>query len=166
MWWPISTAGSTGSSTPARRARLESTIVACLDAGPTLLRPGAIAREDIEAVLGTPLALRPSRRRSAAPGRLESHYAPRARVRLDTRDAGSHEAALDLAGALNGGEPVARLDLSPSGDLVEAAANLFAYLRALDRPARPRSPRRRAPWRGLGAAINDRLKRAAAPREG
>ncbi len=125
---------------PARLG-LESTIVACLDAAPTLLRPGAIAREDIEAVLRTPLGL-PAHAEKAptAPGRLESHYAPRARVRLDARDVGRNEAALDFAGALRGGAPVARLDLSPSGDLVEAAANLFAYLRALDETGRPASP--------------------------
>jgi L-threonylcarbamoyladenylate synthase len=149
---------------PARLG-LESTIVACLDATPTLLRAGAIAREDIEAVLGTPLALpAPIEKAPTAPGRLESHYAPHARVRLDAREAGNHEAALDFAGALKGGAPVARLDLSPSGDLVEAAANLFAYLRALDLTGAPSIAAAHVPHRGLGAAINDRLKRAAAPR--
>jgi L-threonylcarbamoyladenylate synthase len=150
---------------PARLG-LESTIVACLDAGPTLLRPGAIAREDIEAVLRTPLGLgADSGKVPTAPGRLESHYAPRARVRLDARDAGRNEAALDFACALRGGAPVARLDLSPSGDLVEAAANLFAYLRALDETGAPCIAAAPVPHRGLGAAINDRLKRAAAARD-
>ncbi len=150
---------------PARLG-LESTIVACLDAAPTLLRPGAIAREDIEAVLGMRLALGgDSGKAPTAPGRLESHYAPRARVRLDARDAGRNEAALDFACALRGGAPVARLDLSPSGDLVEAAANLFAYLRALDETGAPCIAAAPVPHRGLGAAINDRLKRAAAARE-
>ena len=167
MFSPISTAGSTGSSTAGlTRLGLESTIVACLDAGPTLLRPGAIAREDIEAVLGMRLALGADFGKApTAPGRLESHYAPRARVRLDARDAGRNEAALDFACALRGGAPVARLDLSPSGDLVEAAANLFAYLRALDETGAPCIAAAPVPHRGLGAAINDRLKRAAAARE-
>ena len=101
-----------------------------------------------------------------APGQLESHYAPRARLRLEAADVESDEAALDFAGALAAGAAaVARLDLSPSGDLVEAASNLFAYLRALDETGAPRIAAAPVPHRGLGAAINDRLKRAAAPRE-
>jgi L-threonylcarbamoyladenylate synthase len=149
---------------PARHG-LESTIVACLDGGPTLLRPGAIAREAIETVLQTRLAIGPGAARSPnAPGQLESHYAPRARVRLEARDVGSDEAALDFAGALSKRAPAARRDLSPSGDVVEAAANLFAYLRALDETGAKRIAVAPIPHRGLGAAINDRLKRAAAPR--
>ena len=75
-------------------------------------------------------------RRPNAPGQLESHYAPRARLRLEAADVESDEAALDFAGALAASAAVARLDLSPSGDLVEAASNLFAYLRALDETGR------------------------------
>jgi L-threonylcarbamoyladenylate synthase len=150
---------------PSRHG-VESTIVACLDAVPMLLRPGAIAREAIEAVLRTPLAVHADAGHAPiAPGRLASHYAPRARLRLDARDAGSDEAALDFAGALKRGSPVARLDLSPSGDLAEAASNLFAFLRALDETGARGIAAAPVPDRGLGTAINDRLKRAAAPRE-
>jgi L-threonylcarbamoyladenylate synthase len=151
-------------SGPSRHG-LESTIVACLAAGPTLLRLGAIPREAIEGVLHAPLTVRDeSGQAPNAPGQLESHYAPRARLRLEALDVESGEAALDFAGALAANAAVARLDLSPSGDLVEAASNLFAYLRALDETGAPRIAAAPVPHRGLGAAINDRLKRAAAPR--
>ncbi|HZZ63453.1 MAG TPA: L-threonylcarbamoyladenylate synthase [Roseiarcus sp.] len=150
---------------PSRHG-LESTIVACLDA-PTLLRPGAIPGEAIEAVLGRPLGSpAASGKRSYAPGQLESHYAPRARVRLDAARAEPDEAALDFAGALKGGPALARLDLSPSGDLVEAASNLFAHLRALDGSGARTIAAAPVPHGGLGAAINDRLCRAAAARGG
>jgi L-threonylcarbamoyladenylate synthase len=149
---------------PSRHG-LESTIVSCLAAGPLLLRPGAIACEAIEGVLQAPLALRDEKGKAPnAPGQLESHYAPRARLRLEAADVESDEAALDFAGALAASAAVARLDLSPSGDLVEAASNLFAYLRALDETGTPRIAAAPVPHRGLGAAINDRLIRAAAPR--
>ena len=150
---------------PARHG-LESTIVACLEAAPTLLRPGAIAREAIEAVLQAPVAVRDQPERIPnAPGQLQSHYAPRARLRLEAGDAASDEAALDFAGALAGAAAAARLDLSPSGDLVEAASNLFAYLRALDETGAERIAVAPVPHGSLGVAINDRLRRAAAPRE-
>jgi L-threonylcarbamoyladenylate synthase len=151
-------------SGPSRHG-LESTIVACLGAEPILLRLGAIAREAIEGVLQASLAVRDQRGNAPnAPGQLESHYAPRARLRLEAADVESDEAALDFAGALAAGAALAHLDLSPSGDLFEAASNLFAYLRALDETGAPRIAAAPVPHRGLGAAINDRLKRAAAPR--
>ncbi len=144
---------------------LESTIVACLDGDAALLRPGAIAQETIEAVLGTPLVVPVAHQKKPnAPGRLDSHYAPRASVRLEAADVGHDEAALDFAGALSAGGGEARLDLSPGGDLAEAASNLFAYLRALDASGARCIAVARIPSRGLGAAINDRLRRAAAPR--
>jgi L-threonylcarbamoyladenylate synthase len=150
---------------PSRHG-LESTIVACLGA-PALLRPGAIPREAIEAALGRPLgSSATSGKEPNAPGQLESHYAPRALIRLDAVRAEPDEAALDFAGALAGGEAMARLDLSPSGDLVEAASNLFAHLRALDASGAKTIAAAPIPQRGLGAAINDRLRRAAAPRGG
>jgi L-threonylcarbamoyladenylate synthase len=150
---------------PSRHG-LESTIVACLDA-PTLLRPGAIPREAIEAALRRPLGSpAASGKGPNAPGQLDSHYAPRARIRLDAARAERDEAALDFAGALAAGVALARLDLSPSGDLVEAAANLFAHLRALDASGAQTIAAAPIPHRGLGAAINDRLRRAAAPRGG
>jgi len=101
-----------------------------------------------------------------APGQLASHYAPRARLRLDARSLQADEAALDFAGALADAGAAAWLDLSPSGDLDEAAAHLFAYLRALDDRGAARIAVAPIPERGLGAAINDRLRRAAAPRDG
>jgi len=148
---------------------LESTIVACLGGTPRLLRPGAIAKERIEAELGVALASGaveggPDAR--IAPGLLKSHYAPRAALRLSARDATSEEAALDFRGALRASPARARLDLSPAGDLDEAAANLFAYLRALDATGAPAIAVAPIPENGLGAAINDRLRRAAAPRDG
>jgi L-threonylcarbamoyladenylate synthase len=148
---------------PSRHG-LESTIVACLDA-PSLLRPGAIPREAIEAALGLPLgSSAASGMAPNAPGQLDSHYAPRASVRLEAAEARPDEAALDFAGALAGGAWLARLDLSPAGDLVEAASNLFAHLRALDASGARTIAAAPIPRRGLGAAINDRLQRAAASR--
>ncbi|HEY1941515.1 MAG TPA: L-threonylcarbamoyladenylate synthase [Roseiarcus sp.] len=148
---------------------LESTIVACLGGAPLLLRPGAIARETIEAALG--LALEQDSSQGAdhaplAPGLLTSHYAPRAAVRLQAMGAAADEAALDFGGALAESPARLRLDLSPSGDLAEAAANLFAHLRALDATGARFIAVAPVPARGLGVAINDRLRRAAAPRDG
>ena len=94
-----------------------------------------------------------------APGALASHYAPRAVLRLDAETVPPGAAALDFAGRLGAG-----LDLSPSGDLKEAAAHLFAYLRSLDATGAETIVVAPIPQRGLGAAINDRLRRAAAPR--
>ncbi|THD42708.1 MAG: threonylcarbamoyl-AMP synthase [Bradyrhizobium sp.] len=148
-----------GGSTPLG---VESTIVACLGGPPRLLRPGALARERIEAELGVALARQSEAGAPLAPGMLASHYAPRARLRLEAHDVGRNEAALDFAGAL--GVSTSRLDLSPDGDLDEAAANLFAYLRALDAGGAARIAVAPIPERGLGVAINDRLRRAAAPR--
>ena len=147
------------------RHGLESTIVACLADRPQLLRPGALTREAIESALGSPVAI-DSRTRAApnAPGQLASHYAPKAELRLGAASASADEAALDFGGALKcGGAARARLDLSPSGDLVEAAAHLFSYLRALDGAGVARIAVAPIPSEGLGAAINDRLRRAAAP---
>jgi L-threonylcarbamoyladenylate synthase len=145
---------------------LESTIVACLGGRVTLLRPGAVPREKIEAALGVPLAAESADPEApSAPGQLASHYAPRAELRLEAAGVEPGEAALDFAGALEGRVDAVRLDLSPSGDLVEAAANLFGYLRALDSSGARRIAVARIPSHGLGAAINDRLKRAAAPRD-
>jgi len=138
---------------------VESTVVACLGGAPRLLRPGAIPREEIEAALGTRLVEAPDGHAPIAPGALASHYAPRARLRLNAQTAPAGAAALDFAGALG-----ARLDLSPGGDLRQAAANLFAHLRALDATGADVIYVAPIPETGLGAAINDRLRRAAAPR--
>jgi L-threonylcarbamoyladenylate synthase len=143
---------------------VESTIVSCLDT-PTLLRPGGLAREDIERVLGHPLASTVERADDAplAPGMLTSHYAPRARVRLNALTPEPGEALLAFGPAPTGSGPV--LNLSPRGDLVEAAANLFSHLRTLDAAGAIRIAVMPIPHEGLGEAINDRLVRAAAPRD-
>jgi L-threonylcarbamoyladenylate synthase len=147
------------------RYGLESTIVACLSGRPQLLRPGAITREAIEAALGSPVnASRAPRTAPNAPGQLASHYAPRAELRLDAVSAASDEAVLDFAGSLSAVAAGPRLDLSPSGDLIEAASHLFSCLRALDAKGAARIAVAPIPAYGLGAAINDRLRRAAAPR--
>jgi L-threonylcarbamoyladenylate synthase len=140
---------------------LESTIVACLDT-PTLLRPGGLPREAIEHVLGRALTVAKSDDETPlAPGMLASHYAPKARLRLDAATAESGEALLGFGPA-----PPATLNLSPRGDLIEAAANLFSHLRALDASGAKRIAVMKVPHEGLGEAINDRLKRAVAPKTG
>lgn len=138
---------------------LESTIIAvAADGAATLLRPGAVARADIEAVIGPLTAERPNR--VAAPGMLESHYAPRARLRLDAESPRLGEAYLAFAAPA----PPGGATLSASGDLVEAAANLYASLRALDATGAETIAVAPIPAHGLGEAIRDRLMRAAAPR--
>jgi L-threonylcarbamoyladenylate synthase len=135
---------------------VESTIVGVVG-GPTLLRPGGLPVEAIEACLGGPLAAASGD--IAAPGQLRSHYAPSAPVRLDAATAEPGEALLGF-GAVD-----ADVNLSPSGDLVEAAARLFAALHELDRMGVERIAVTPIPDRGLGRAINDRLRRAAAARD-
>jgi len=145
---------------------LESTIVDISGDVPTLLRPGAIARERIEAVLGCPLALvEGDEVRPRAPGMLTSHYAPQAKRRLNAMEVLPGEALLALGRQLppGAGEAVAVRNLSPSADLTEAAKNLFAALRALDGRGATIAVMP-IPDIGLGEAINDRLGRAAAPR--
>jgi L-threonylcarbamoyladenylate synthase len=150
---------------------IESTIVACLHDGLRLLRPGGIARPDIERVLGRALPeAGPDSDEGAgaplAPGMLGSHYAPRARVRLAAQSIKPGEAAL-LFGpeAPPGAERAqASANLSPGGDLVEAAANLFRALRSLDASGATTIAVVPIPEHDLGEAINDRLRRAAAPR--
>jgi L-threonylcarbamoyladenylate synthase len=146
---------------------LESTIVACLGQ-PALLRPGGLAREKIELALGRPLAEPPADLADApaAPGMLASHYAPRTRLRLDARDIRPGEALLAFGGNPPAGaaHAAAALNLSAKGDLVEAAANLFAHLRTLDAAGAPAIAVMPIPLEGLGEAINDRLARAAAPK--
>jgi L-threonylcarbamoyladenylate synthase len=131
-----------------------------------LLRPGAITREAIESALGSSIdSGNLTRAAPNAPGQLASHYAPRAELRLNAVDASADEAVLDFGSLLRGGDASARLDLSPSGDLIEAASHLFSYLRALDAAGVARIAVGPIPSDGLGAAINDRLRRAAAPRQ-
>ena len=139
---------------------IESTVVGFDDGRATLLRPGAIAREEIESVAG-PLAARPSDR-IASPGQLASHYAPRSALRLNVSDLQQGEALLAFGPEVPDAAVVR--NLSPSADLTEAAANLFAMLRELDANCTGRIAAMPIPERGLGEAINDRLRRAAAPR--
>ncbi len=134
---------------------LESTVIGFDGGAPVLLRPGAIARGEIEALVG-PLAQPDQMIRS--PGQLESHYAPNAPLRLNAQEKREGEILLGF-----GASPDATLNLSATGDLKEAAANLFAMLRKLDEKA-ARIAVAPIPETGLGEAINDRLRRAAAPR--
>ncbi|MGR1579969.1 L-threonylcarbamoyladenylate synthase [Thalassobius sp. S69A] len=146
---------------------VESTIIGLSDVGqsdvgqsapPTLLRPGGVAAEDIEAALGVRLAQRDQADPLTAPGQMLSHYAPGARVRLNAHDTCDQELLLGF------GPVDCALNLSETGDLVEAAANLFHHLHALDAMNPAGIAVSPIPMRGLGLAINDRLARAAAPR--
>ena len=152
-----------GGATPVG---VESTIVACLGE-PVLLRPGGLPRAAIERSLGRSLAdPAPARDTDGpiAPGMLATHYAPRTRLRLNALRVAAGEALLAF-GPLpaEGAERAACvLNLSARGDLVEAAANLFAHLRALDAAGAGAIAAMPVPRQGLGEAINDRLERAAA----
>ena len=138
---------------------LESTVVGFDDERPMLLRPGGVTAEDIEAVVG-PLGSPAPADRPNAPGQLASHYAPTAPVRLDAWQA---EAGELLLGFGPDAPADAALNLSVAGDLREAAANLFAMLRQLDAERPAGIVVMPVPEIGLGRAINDRLRRAAAP---
>jgi L-threonylcarbamoyladenylate synthase len=147
---------------------LESTIVACLER-PTLLRPGALPRTEIERIVALSEALPAETERDAAPiapGQLASHYAPRARLRLAARSVQPGEALLAFGPAplASAAQASLALNLSERGDLIEAAANLFSHLRALDAAGAATIAVMPVPHDGLGEAINDRLARAAAPR--
>ena len=135
---------------------LESTVVACLDGPLRLLRPGGMDRAAIERVVGPLAEAQADAKRS--PGRLALHYAPDAPVRLEASGPREGEAYLAFGPA-----PDAPLvwNLSATGDVREAAANLFAYLRAADRTKPSAIAVAPIPETGLGEAINDRLKRAA-----
>lgn len=139
---------------------LESSIVAIDLAGrATLLRPGAITRERLEALIGPLSASHPGA--IEAPGMLASHYAPHARLRLNAATPREGEAYLAFGAAA----PAGGLSLSPGGDLAEAAANLYAHLRALDATGAATIAVAPIPAHGLGEAIRDRLARAAAGRD-
>ena len=152
-----------GGATPVG---VESTIVACLGE-PVLLRPGGLPRAAIERSLGRSLADPAPARDTAgpiAPGMLATHYAPRTRLRLNALRVAAGEALLAFGPVpAEGAERAACvLNLSARGDLVEAAANLFAHLRALDAAGTATIAVMPIPGDGLGEAINDRLERAAA----
>ena len=150
---------------------VESTIVGCFDT-PMLLRPGGAPRAAIERVIGHALARPPEDAETdtgqpLAPGMLASHYAPRTRVRLHAGRIEPGEALLAFGPDKISGvdSAVAVLNLSVSGDLNEAAANLFGHLRALDTSGARAIAVMPVPNEGLGEAINDRLRRAAVGRE-
>ena len=138
---------------------LESSIVQA-DPEPLLLRPGGVPLERLEATLGERVALGGDAGKPTSPGQLASHYAPEAALRLGATEAHGGEVLVGF-GPVKGA-----LTLSESGDLVEAAAHLFQALRDADRMAGPggRIAFAPVPETGLGRAINDRLRRAAAPR--
>jgi L-threonylcarbamoyladenylate synthase len=150
---------------------VESTIVGCFDA-PVLLRPGGLPRGEIERVLGRTL-VQPvddpagDSGRPLAPGMLASHYAPRTKVRLNAGTIEAGEVLLAFGPAAVPGVDAATIvmNLSAHGDLTEAAANLFGYLRALDAKSARAIAVMPVPHHGLGEAINDRLRRAAMGRE-
>lgn len=145
---------------------LESTVVSLLEETPQILRPGAITLADLTSALGMPVTMSAQVGDVAAglhgPGRLLSHYAPACPVRLNAIDVAPGEALLTFGP--NVPAATRQLSLSPRGDLTEAAANLFSMLRELDRADVVGIAVMPIPEEGLGIAINDRLRRAAAPR--
>jgi len=141
---------------------LESTVVDLSRAEARLLRPGGLTAEEIEAVIG-PLAAAEAVAAPRSPGMLESHYAPSLPLRLEAASVAADEALLAFGPRVPGGAHKT-LNLSPAGDLTQAAANLFAHLRRLDASGARRIAVMAVPEEGLGRAINDRLRRAAAPR--
>jgi L-threonylcarbamoyladenylate synthase len=139
---------------------LESTVVSLAGKTPTLLRLGALPREEIETVLGGKLAHAKPDAPIASPGRLATHYAPDTKLRLGATSVSSNEALLAFGPHVPKGA-VASINLSPSGDLAEAAARLFGALRELDDSNAATIAVMPIPNHGLGEAINDRLQRAA-----
>lgn len=146
---------------------LESTIVKVDGDRLMLLRPGGITGEEIAACTGVAPEHAGPGNAIEAPGMMTSHYAPRARLRLDAADVRSGEALLGFGAsrAANAGNARAFANLSPAGDLREAAVNLFSYLNMLDKSGADVIAVEPVPGEGLGEAINDRLARAAAPRD-
>ena len=141
---------------------VESTVVDLAGEAPRLLRPGGLDRAAIERLVG-PLGAPVSTATPSAPGQLASHYAPRLPVRLDAESVRPGEALLAFGPDVPEGA-VALRNLSPSGDVAEAAANLFAMLRELDASGASAIAVMPIPADRLGEAIRDRLRRAAAPR--
>jgi len=149
---------------------LESTIIDCTGRNARLLRPGGITREAIATALAeaghnpTVTIVKPldGRTNPIAPGQLTSHYAPRATLRVAAEAWQQGEEMIGF-GKIHGAGKL-RLNLSPSGNLIEAAANLFSMLHAADATSTKKIAIAPIPNTGLGEAINDRLRRAAAPR--
>ncbi len=151
------------------RVGVESTVLALTSATPLLLRPGGVTLGSLEASIG-PVALhtgesvtKPQEQGLMSPGLLDSHYAPQLPVRLNAGTVGPGEAALAFGTATPDNAGIV-LNLSAAGDLDEAAANLFRFLHELDNDQHTGIAVVPIPERGIGRAINDRLRRAAAPR--
>lgn len=144
---------------------VESTVLDLTTAYPTILRHGGVTREQLEHVLGDVFEVTSHATAPKSPGMLSSHYAPHLPLRMEAREAASDEAFLVFGddSVFQGG--AIRLNLSERGDMNEAAARLFAYLRQLDQPHLRGIAVAPIPDTGLGAAINDRLKRASTPRK-
>ncbi|MDE0334873.1 MAG: L-threonylcarbamoyladenylate synthase [Defluviicoccus sp.] len=141
---------------------IESTVVDLGGERPALLRPGGLPTEEIETLVGS-LTVPGDTDAPRSPGQLASHYAPALPLRIDAGGPGPGEALLSFGRDTPSGAAVER-NLSPSGDPVEAAANLFAALHELDRSQCTGIVAMPVPETGLGRAIMDRLRRAAAPR--
>jgi L-threonylcarbamoyladenylate synthase len=143
---------------------VESTVLDLTGQAPILLRPGGVTEEELIVAIG-PVIASPAVATATpkSPGLLASHYAPERPLRLDATDVRAGEALLAYGPAPLAGAVVME-NLSATGDLVEAAGNLFAMLRALDGSGATGIGVMPIPEHGLGRAINDRLRRAAAPR--
>lgn len=139
---------------------LESTILKIEGHHVSILRAGGLSGEQIEQALGKPIARPSDPKTPQSPGQLQSHYAPNSPVRLNVKTLQDTEILLGFGPECK----EATLNLSPTGDLTEAAANLFSYLRKMDAISEGTIAISPIPMSGLGVAINDRLKRAAAPR--
>jgi L-threonylcarbamoyladenylate synthase len=139
---------------------IESTVISLVSGDPMLLRLGATQREEIERVLGHPVAVAKQDAPVASPGQLATHYAPDTKLRLDATSVGPDEALLAFGKNVPKGARVT-VNLSEGGNLSEAAAKLFGALRALDQAGASVIAVMPIPDRGLGEAINDRLRRAA-----
>ena len=141
---------------------IESTVIDVSDSRPILLRPGGLPRAEIETLTGALTDIVEDAGGPRSPGRLARHYAPGIALRLGATEAGADEAVLAFGPHPIAGAAETR-NLSPTGDLAEAAANLFAMLRELDQSRFAAIAAMAIPETGLGEAINDRLRRAASP---
>lgn len=146
---------------------VESTIIKVEGETIHLLRPGGLAAEDIEALMSKKLKRAEHAAAIQAPGMMASHYAPRAAMRLEAAEVLPGEALLAFGPirAKNADQASTMLNLSVDGNLREAASNLFDFMRRLDASGAATIAVETIPSEGLGEAINDRLKRAAAPRD-
>lgn len=148
------------------RIGVESTVLDLSGRTPTILRHGGVTLEDLTALLGEVHCALTDDEAPRSPGMLTSHYAPRLPVRLNATNATPNEAFLTFGNDTQAIGGAVRLNLSEAGNPIEAAANLFSMMRDLDQPKFAGIAVMPIPEHGLGAAINDRLNRAAAPRIG